>query len=186
MVEESDLRQARLKKMSEIVRVGMAPYPATAQRTHTSQEALDSFDDLLEKEIFLVGRIHAIRSHGGSTFFRIKDGSGEIQAYLRKDVVGQDKYKLFSNFDIGDFIQIQGKLFVTKKGEKTLEVADYTILTKSLRPLPEKWHGLKDVEERFRKRYLDLAVNPEIKERFELRSAMIEKIRQVLITKGYI
>ena len=182
----ADEYEMRLKKLDRIKRAKLNPYPAKVSRTNTCQEALDSFADLQGKEIFLVGRIHAIRSHGGSTFFRIKDGSGEIQAYLRKDVVGEDKYKFFSNFDIGDFVQLQGKLFTTKKGEKTLEVADYSILTKSLKPLPEKWHGLKDVEERFRKRYLDLAVNPDVKKRFELRSVMIEKIRQILIDKGYI
>lgn len=186
MVEESDLQKVRLEKLDKIKQAKMNPYPAKAKRTNSCREALDDFDKLKKQEIFLVGRIFAIRSHGGSTFAQIKDGTAKMQAYLRRDTLGKEKYKLFTNFDIGDFIQLAGKLFVTKKGEKTLEVSDYTILTKSLKPLPEKWHGLKDVEERFRKRYLDLVVNPDVRKRFELRSAMIEKIRRILIAKGYI
>jgi len=186
MAEESDFRQARLEKLANIKAKGMDPYPASTKRTHTCQEALDDFATLKNKPAVLVGRIMTIRSHGGSTFIHIKDETGQLQAYLKKDILGPEEYKFFNNFDVGDFIQLEGKMFVTKKGEKTLEVASYNILTKSLKPLPEKWHGLKDVEERFRKRYLDLIVNPETRQRFLLRSAMIEKIRQLLIKKGYI
>ncbi|MBU1177720.1 lysine--tRNA ligase [Patescibacteria group bacterium] len=182
MAEESAIRLAKLNKIKQ---AKLNPYPAKAKRTNTCQEMLADFAKLKGREISLVGRIYAIRSHGGSTFVQVQDGTARIQAYLRRDILGEDKYKSFSSLDMGDFVQLTGKLFTTKKGEKTLEVSDYSLLTKSLKPLPEKWHGLKDVEERFRKRYLDLAVNPEVRKRFELRSAMIEKIRQILITKGY-
>lgn len=117
----------------------------------------------------------------------IEDGTGKLQAFLRKDRVGEKGYKFFlDNFDIGDFIEIRGILFETKKGEKTIEVADYKILSKSLLPLPEKWHGLQDVEERFRKRYLDMIFNPEVREKSVLRSKIIKEIRDFFWGEGFL
>jgi lysyl-tRNA synthetase class 2 len=122
-----------------------------------------------------------LREHGGSTFLHIEDGTEKIQAYFKKDRIGEKGYQFFlDNFDIGDFIEVRGILFKTKKGEKTIEAADFKILAKSLLPLPEKWHGLQDVEERFRKRYLDLIFNKEVKKKFESRSKIIKEIREFL------
>lgn len=189
MTTFEELRKIRLKKLEAIKKAGILPYPEKTKRTHKISEALDSFSNLsrLKKEVVLVGRIKSKREHGGSTFLHIEDGKGKIQLFLKKDRIGESGYKFFlDNFDIGDFIEVRGILFKTKTGEKTIEVADFKILAKSLLPLPEKWHGLKDVEERFRKRYLDLIFNPEIKKKFELRSKIIKEIREFLGKEGFL
>jgi lysyl-tRNA synthetase class 2 len=175
------IRKVRLKKLENLRKTGIEPYPAKVLRTHTNQEALDNFSKLQKRKITLVGRVRSIRTHGGSCFCHIEDGTVQIQIYLKQDKIGKKSYQLFlNNVDIGDFIETSGSLFKTKKGEKTLEVSKWRILVKSLLPLPEKWHGLKDIEERFRKRYLDLILNKEIKEKFKKRSEIITKIRQFL------
>ena len=189
MAAINELKKIRLKKLEAIRTAGILAYPEKTKRTHKIKEALKDFNSLsrFKKEIILVGRIKALREHGGSTFLNIDDGSGNIQAYFRKDRIGESGYKFFlDNFDIGDFIEVRGILFKTKKGEKTIDAADFKILAKSLLPLPEKWHGLKDVEERFRKRYLDLLFNPEVKKKFELRSKIIKEIRGFLEAEGFL
>jgi lysyl-tRNA synthetase class 2 len=184
-----EIKKTRLKKLENIRKAGINPYPAKVKRTHTCQEAIDNFEKLMaeEKELFLVGRLRTIREHGGSTFVHIEDGSAQIQIYLKRDELGEEKYKFFQdNFDIGDFIEVKGLLFSTKKGEKTLLVKDYRMLVKSLFPLPEKWHGLKDIEERFRKRYLDLMMNKDVRQKFLARSQIIKSIREFLEKRGFI
>ncbi|MFH1894780.1 MAG: lysine--tRNA ligase [Patescibacteria group bacterium] len=196
MANIDELRKVRLEKLEAIKKAGFLPYPEETKRTHTINEALLSFDNLVksEKEIILAGRIKSQRGHGGVTFFDIEDGShstssgqAKIQVFLKKDRVGEESYKFFlDNFDIGDFAEVRGILFLTKAGEKTLEAADYKMLAKSLRPLPEKWHGLQDAEERFRKRYLDLIFNKEVKEKFVLRSKIIKELRDFMEKEGFI
>jgi len=189
MATIQELRKTRLKKLEAIKKAGLSAYPEKTKRTHNIVEALEDFGKLSrsQKEIVLAGRIRSLRQHGGSTFLDIEDGKGKIQGFLRKDKVGELGYQFFlDNFDIGDFIEIRGTLFKTKKGEKTIETADFKILAKSLLPLPEKWHGLKDVEERFRKRYLDLAFNPEVRKKFELRSKIVKEIRNFLEGEGFL
>ena len=189
MAQLEQIRKARLKKLEAFKKALINPYPATTKRTHEIKEALENFDKILaqKKEIFLVGRIRAIRTHGGLTFFNFEDQTGKIQALLKKDFVGEKAYEFFlNNFDVGDFVQVRGILIKTKKGEKTIQVLDYKILTKSILPLPEKWHGLKDVDERYRKRYLDLIFNPEVKEKFILRSKIISEIRKILEEEGFL
>ena len=189
MATIEELRKIRLKKLEAIKRAGFSVYPEKTKRTHPISQALRLFKSLAksEKEIILAGRIRAKREHGGSTFLQIEDGSGVIQAYFRKDRLGPKHYKFFlENFDIGDFIEVRGILFTTKKGEKTIEAADFKILAKAILPLPEKWHGLKDVEERFRKRYLDLIFNPEVKKKFETRSKIIREIRAFMEKNGFL
>jgi len=179
----NELRKIRLKKLEVIQKAGILAYPEKTKRTHTISQALKDFNNLsrLKKEVILVGRIKSLREHGGSSFLHIEDGTGRLQVYFKKDKIGERGYQFFlDNFDIGDFIEVRGILFKTKKGEKTIEVADFKILAKSLLPLPEKWHGLKDIEERYRKRYLDLIFNPEVKKKFELRSKIIKEIRDFL------
>jgi len=189
MATIDDLRKIRLKKLEAIRKAGILAYPGKTKRTHEIEEALKDFSNLarLKKEVILVGRIKSLREHGGSTFLDIEDSNEKIQAFLRKDRIGERGYKFFlDNFDIGDFIEVRGILFKTKKGEKTIDAADFKMLAKSLLPLPEKWHGLKDIEERFRKRYLDLIFNPEIKKKFEIRSQIIKEIREFLEEEGFL
>lgn len=189
MSEIPEIKKIRLKKLEIIKKSGINPYPGETKRTHEIEKALKDFAILARKktEVVLTGRIRSIRVHGGATFLHIEDGTSQIQAFLRKDRIGESGYKFFlENFDIGDFIEVKGVLFETKKGEKTIEASDFRLLTKSLLPLPEKWHGLKDIEERFRKRYLDLIFNPEVKNKFELRSRIISEIRNFLDKEGFV
>jgi lysyl-tRNA synthetase class 2 len=183
----NEIRKIRIQKLENLKKAGINPYPAKVLRTHTNAEALDGFKKLANKNIILVGRVRSIREHGGSTFCDIEDGSAQIQIYLKKDIVKEKEYKLFiENIDIGDFVEVTGKLFSTKKGEKTLNVSKWRIISKSLLPLPSEWYGLEDVEERFRKRYLDLILNKETKEKFIKRSEIITKTRKFLDANGFL
>lgn len=189
MATIDELRKIRLKKLEAIKKAGILAYPEKTKRTHKVEEALKDFTNLekIKREIILVGRIKSLRVHGGATFLHIEDGTGKIQAFFKKDRLGESGYNFFlDNFDIGDFIEVRGILFKTKKGEKTIEVADFKILAKSLLPLPEKWHGLTDIEERFRKRYLDLLFNPQVKDKFEIRSKIVKEIRDFLEKEGFL
>jgi lysyl-tRNA synthetase class 2 len=183
------IREVRIKKLKSIERAGLLAYPEKTKRTHTIAQAISKFGQL-EKEkkiVFLAGRILALREHGGSTFIAFEDGTGKFQAYFKKDKLGEKGYQFFlDHFDIGDFIEIEGILFKTKKGEKTIEAQDYKMLAKSLLPLPEKWHGLKDIEERYRKRYLDLIFNPQVKEKFIKRAKVIKAIREFLEKESFL
>lgn len=185
----SDIQKSRLKKLERIRKSRINPYPEKTKRTHQIKEVLADFKKFSssKKEVILAGRIKSQRGHGGLTFLDIEDGTGKIQGFLKKDGLGEKSYQFFlDNFDIGDFVELKGVLFKTKKGEKTIEVQDYKMLAKSLLPLPEKWHGLQDVEERFRKRYLDLIFNKEIKEKFLLRSRIIKELRSFMEKEGFI
>jgi len=189
MATADEIRKIRLKKLEAIEKAGILAYPIKTKRTHKVKEALRDFIKLskTKKEIIIAGRIRSLRIHGGATFFHIEDGTGKIQTFFRKDRLGEKSYQFFlENFDIGDFIEVRGVLFKTKMGERTIEGADFKMLAKSLLPLPEKWHGLKDIEERFRKRYLDLIFNPEVKKKFEIRSRVIQTIREFLDKAGFL
>jgi lysyl-tRNA synthetase class 2 len=189
MATIDEIKKIRLKKLKAIKEAGFLAYPVEAKRDYTCEEAHKEFSKLSrsKKEIHLLGRIMSIREHGGLVFSNIKDGTAEIQTLLKKDGVGEKSYDFFlQNFDIGDFIQVKGILFKTKKGEETLDVSDYKILAKSLLPLPEKWHGIQDVEERYRRRYLDLIFNSPVKKNFELRSQIIREIRNFLEKEGFL
>ena len=189
MANLEEIRENRLKKLKRISSQGFNPYPQATKRTHQISEVLENFSKLSsqKKEIVLAGRITGSRSHGGVIFLDLKDGTGKIQLLLKKDKLGEKGFKFFQNFfDIGDFIELRGILIETKTGEKTLEISDFKMLAKSLRPLPEKWHGLKDIEERFRKRYLDLIFNPEVKKNFELRAKIIKLLREFLEKNGFL
>ena len=189
METNNTIRKIRLNKLQAIKSAGIEPYPNQTKRSHTIKTALDNFNKLArtKKEVILVGRIRSIRKHGGSLFLHFEDGSGKMQGFFRRNHLGEKSYEFFlDNFDIGDFIEIRGTLFKTKKGERTIEADDFKMLAKSLLPLPEKWHGLKDVEERYRKRYLDLLFNPEVKEKFILRAKIIKEIRRFLDEKEFL
>lgn len=184
-----EIRETRIKKLELLKKKGMDPYPASSKRELSLKEAVDNFDSLEKnKEIkWIGGRIMSIRGQGAIVFITLNDGTGTFQGLLKKDVLGEEKLNFFSETaDIGDFIEIQGTFFATKRGEKTLEAKDWRMLSKSLRPLPEKWHGLQDVEERFRKRYLDILMNPEIKDIFEKKAKFWNATRNFLIKEKFL
>lgn len=180
-----DIKRNRIKKLKNLIKLGLDAYPAISNRSHSILDVKENFSalggEIKKVEITLAGRIFAIREHGGSLFLDIEDGSAKIQAYIKKDEVGDKNYKIFlENFDLGDFIETKGTLFLTRKGEKTILVKSFQILAKTLLPLPEQWHGLQDIEERYRKRYLDLLINKGVKAKFELRARIIQEIRKIL------
>ena len=185
----NEIKKGRLKKLKAIEAAGVLTYPSRTKRTHTCREALENFPKLSrsKREVVLVGRIMTLREHGGLTFLNIKDGTEKIQVMLRKNDLGEKSYQFFLDyFDMGDFAEIRGALLKTKRGEKTVKASDYKMLAKSLLPLPEKWHGLKDVEERYRKRYLDLIFNSEVKEKFKIRSRIVKELRDFLGKEGFL
>jgi lysyl-tRNA synthetase class 2 len=188
MEKLGDLERQRRIKLEKIRERGVDPYPPRAQRSHTAAGALREFETSEpEAEISLVGRLRSIRVMGKSTFAHIEDGSGRIQIYLRQDTLGEEDYEYFKqDFDIGDFIGVTGDLFRTRTGEVTLRVQDFKMLAKSLHPLPEKWHGLKDVETRYRQRYLDLIANEETREIFVIRSRIVSALRRFLDERGFL
>ncbi|MDD4409855.1 MAG: lysine--tRNA ligase [Candidatus Pacebacteria bacterium] len=186
---EESIRNNRIEKAKNIRNSGFDPYPIEIKRTCEIKQAIIDFDELVrsEKEISLVGRIRTFRTHGALSFIDFEDGTGKLQCLVAKDRVGDDSYNFFlDNFEAGDFVELRGVLFETKRGEKTLQAADFKMISKSLRPLPEKWHGLKDVEERYRKRYLDLLSSPETKEKFIIRSNFIKELRNFLDDRGFL
>ncbi len=183
-----ELRKIRLEKLDRIKRAGVWAYPIESKRTHAIGAVFSDWENLekSEKEIVVAGRIMSMRGHGGMVFADIRDESGKIQVLLKKDGLGEKAYQFFvDNFDIGDFAEIRGTLFVTKRGEKTINAAAYKMLSKSLLPLPEKWHGLQDTEERYRKRYLDLIFNYEVKQKFVVRTKIVKAIREFLDERGF-
>lgn len=182
------LKQARLDKLNRIYKAGIDPYPAKSTRTHKIKKVLENFDKLLSSKeaITISGRIRTVRIHGALTFIDLEDQSGQIQLFFRKDDISSEGYGMLNNLDVGDFLQAEGILFVTKKGEQTLAIKDYKVLTKSLLPLPEKWHGLQDEELRYRKRYLDLIMNKNTKELFIKRTEFTNNIRNFLNSNGYL
>lgn len=180
-IDINDEYQGRLAKLDRLRAEGVEAYPARTKKDTRVVDFLDNFDKLLksQKSITTAGRIVAMRVQGGSSFFNIEDYSGRVQIFFRKDQVGEDKYKIFKeDIDIGDFIEITGKAFATKTKEPTILADDFTFLSKALLPLPDQYYGLKDPDLRFRKRYLDLLVNPKVKDTFRLRSEVIKLTRQ--------
>ena len=164
--ELNELMQARREKLTAIVDKGIEPFGRHYEATHHAQQVVEQFDDLEGKTVRVAGRIMAIRGHGKAGFANLRDMSGQVQIYLRQDVLGDEAYDIVHQFDLGDIIGAEGEVFRTRTGEVSIKVASVTFLTKALRPLPEKWHGLKDVEIRYRQRYLDLIVNPDVQRAF--------------------
>ena len=193
MEDYNELIQQRFKKLAEISAMGIKPYAGRFEVSHSAEELADTYKqstreelEALRLEVTVAGRIIAMRSFGKAGFSHIQDSSGRIQIYFQKNTLGDDRYALFKKLDIGDIIGVKGFLFRTKTNELTLDVANVTLLSKSLRPLPEKWHGLTDVELRYRQRYVDLIVNPEVKKVFILRTKIIQTIRRFLNERGYL
>src|SRR3989344_4165532 len=189
-----EIRKTKIEKVQKLREAGVDPYPAVSGRTDKISEILENWNEESYKSnkqgIVLAGRVMARREHGGSIFLDIHDESGKIQVYVKKDVIGEKDFKVFNELiDIGDFIEVGGLLFTpftTKRGEKSIEVreGEWKLLTKALLPLPEKWHGLEDAEERLRKRYLGLIMNPEEKELFIKKSDFWRATREFLLKEG--
>jgi len=182
----NELLQVRRRKMEDLKSRGIEPFGSKFEADHYSKEIIDNFDTLEGQAVTIAGRLMSIRSHGKATFAHIQDYQGQIQIYLRLDQVGPEKYEAFELVDIGDFVGISGEIFRTNKGEVTVKVNDYTYLAKALRPLPEKWHGLKDVDLRYRQRYVDLIVNEEVRNTFIKRSKIIQTMRELLNQWGFL
>jgi len=184
---------AREENFRKIKAAGHDPFPHKFEKTHDVAGIVESCAGLGKDEleaqkirVHVPGRIMTVRKMGKATFFHISDGRRRLQAYIREDQVGPERYEQFSFFDIGDMIAVRGPLFKTRTGELTVLCDGFTFLAKCLHPLPEKWHGLQDVELRYRRRYLDLIMNPEVMEVFRLRSALVARIRRFFDERGYI
>ncbi|MBU1092116.1 lysine--tRNA ligase [Patescibacteria group bacterium] len=189
MSEFDELREVRLEKLKTLSAKKIDSFPAKSHKAYTNKEAELKFTDWSSKvkKITLSGRLMSKREHGGLVFGELRDFSGDFQVLFKQDVLSAKSWNLLGDLiDIGDFLEVKGTLFMTQKNEKTLLVEKFTVLAKSLRPLPEKWHGLVDIETRYRQRYLDLLMNQEIKNRFIVRHKLIQEIRNFLIKQGFI
>ncbi|MBT2259704.1 lysine--tRNA ligase [Priestia megaterium] len=191
--ELNDQFLVRREKMSNLRDQGIDPFGQRFERTHTSQQLISEYDELTKEQleenevpVSLAGRIMTKRGKGKAGFAHVQDLTGQIQLYVRKDAIGEEQYEIFSSVDIGDLVGVEGVLFKTKVGELSIKVKDFTLLTKALRPLPDKYHGLKDIEQRYRQRYLDLITNSESKQTFISRSRIIQSMRRYLDNHGYL
>jgi lysyl-tRNA synthetase class 2 len=191
----NEQQQVRLEKVRAMREAGIEPYPPRAGRTHTSEEALTRYAELAgqltdgrdTEQVTVVGRVVAFRDMGKSTFVHVEDGFGRIQLYFRANVINAESYEAVTRLvDLGDFVQASGYLFRTRTGEVTVEVAEWTMLSKAITPPPEKWHGLTDVEQRYRQRYADLISNPEVREIFVTRAKIISGLRRFLEAEGFL
>jgi lysyl-tRNA synthetase, class II len=194
MPGEDELIQLRREKLSRLRARGVDPYPARTPRTDAAAEAIAAYerweaaDEAARGDaptVCVAGRITALRDMGKASFLDVRDGTDRIQCYLKKDVIGEEAYAGLAELDLGDYLAVSGPLFRTRTNEITVEARLYTVLTKALRPPPEKWHGIEDVEIRYRQRYLDLMANPDVREIFRKRSAIVAAIRRYLDGRGF-
>lgn len=189
MASLEEVRNERLRKLALLKERGVNSYPIKSSPDFTVADAINNFSKLSKRKggVTLAGRVMAIRAQGALVFFNLFDGTGTFQGLLKKDEASEENFTLFaSTVDIGDFIEVKGTLFVTKRKEKTILGRNWKMLAKSLRPLPDKWHGLQDIEERFRRRYLDTLMSEEVRGRFVLRTSLIASIRQYLNENGFL
>ena len=191
MEETKDLIQQRREKLDEIRNFGVEPYPHKYEPTHTTSAIHRDFADIQEtpdetQKIRIAGRIMTKRDHGKSSFAHLQDSEGRIQIYVRRDSVGAEPYKIYRRFDTGDIVGAEGSVFRTRTGELTVLVDAVHLLSKSVRPLPEKWHGLQDKQTRYRQRYADLIMNPEVKDVFLKRTRIVQAIRDMLNAQNFV
>lgn len=186
--ELSEQRQVRIDKMHKMSEMGIAPFGHKFEWTLHTKDVKDKVETLepAETEVKIAGRVMAIRGHGKTSFMDLVDKTGKLQLYVRKDVLGEEAYAVIKMMDIGDIIGVTGTVFTTHMGEVSLRVNKLEILSKSLRPLPEKWHGLKDIETRYRQRYVDLIANPDVRETFRRRSLIIQSVRHILDSQDFL
>jgi lysyl-tRNA synthetase, class II len=182
--EENELIKQRKAKLEAINKKGIYAYGGKFEISSSIKKLTDDFAE--GKAVSLAGRIMACREHGKAKFYDLKDSTGKIQLYIKSDIVGVDTFELSNNIDIGDFVGVAGETFKTRTQEPSLKVTKLEMLAKSLRPLPEKWHGLKDVETRYRQRYVDLVMNEDVRKTFVIRSRVVSEIRAFLDTKGFL
>jgi lysyl-tRNA synthetase class 2 len=192
MPGEQELIQLRREKLARMRARGVDPFPARVQHTHNAAQAVESFEawesaggDGDPPSVSVAGRITALRDMGKAAFLDLRDGSGRVQCYLKKDAIGDEAYAGISDLDLGDFLGVSGQVFRTRTREITVEAREYSVLAKALRPPPEKWHGVEDVELRYRQRYLDLMASADVRELFRQRSAVIASIRRFLDARGF-
>ena len=186
-VDLNQLLQIRRDKLAKLKTEGKDPFEITKfNRTHTSKQIVENYDELEGKDVTIAGRIMAKRIMGKASFCHIQDGEGKIQSYVSINELGEESYKQFKEDDIGDIIGITGFVFKTRTGEVSIHAKEVTLLSKSLRPLPEKYHGLKDTDLRYRQRYVDLIVNPEVKDTFLKRIQILQEVKNILNEKGYL
>ncbi len=184
-----DIRNERLQKLARLRELGIDPFPSDVSRTHTIKKFLDNHSELEKNgdSVTVDGRVMSIRAHGGSVFFDIFDGTSRVQGYMQKDNVGEDVFSLFSDVvDIGDIVELAGTAFTTKRGMSSLSVVSWRMLTKSLMPIPDEWFGIKNEDERFRKRYLDILLSKDLADRFRRRSMFWNTIRTHLLALDFI
>jgi len=186
-MELSEILKVRRDKLKELQDAGKNPFEIVKyDKTHSTKEIVDNFDSMEGSMVSVAGRLMSKRGMGKASFCDLMDRDGKIQLYVRVNEVGEEAYAQFKKFDIGDIVGAKGEVFKTHKGEISVKVTEITLLAKSLQPLPEKWHGLKDIELRYRQRYVDLIVNPEVRNTFILRSKIIKSIRNFLDNRGFI
>ena len=184
--ELHELKRIRREKLAELQAAGADPYQQVRfERDHHTNEIHEHFDELEGKTVRLAGRMMSKRIMGKASFSDMSDRYGRLQLYIKRDNVGDEVYKGYKKLDIGDLIGVEGEVFRTQKGEISVAVHELTLLSKSLTPLPEKWHGLKDTDMRYRQRYVDLIVNPEVRDTFEKRSAIVREIRNFMDSRGF-
>jgi lysyl-tRNA synthetase class 2 len=187
MLEDmNELMLQRREKLSQLREDQEKAFAEKYEVNHHAAEVESNFEDLEEKEVKLAGRLMAIRTHGKASFADLMDMSGKVQLYIKQNNIGEDRYEFFQDLDLGDLVGITGTVFKTNRGQISIRVSSFELLTKSLRPLPEKFHGLKDKDIRYRQRYLDLIVNPDVKETFVIRSKIIKEMRRYLEEKGFL
>lgn len=187
MLEDmNELMLQRREKLSQLREERKKAFAEKYEVTHHAAEVENNFEELEETEVKLAGRLMAIRTHGKASFADLMDMSGKIQLYIKQNNIGEDRYEFFQDLDLGDLVGITGTVFKTNRGQISIRVTSFKLLTKSLRPLPEKFHGLKDKDIRYRQRYLDLIVNPDVKETFVIRSKIIKEMRRYLEAKGFL
>ncbi len=187
VLSENELKQIRIDKLAALQKQGKDPFEITiATQTHESNEIKENFDALEEKDVFICGRIMTWRDMGKANFIDVQDRNGRIQVYVRMNDIGEDEYKEFKKWDIGDIVEVKGFVFKTRTGEISVHAKEIRLLSKSLLPLPEKFHGLQDTDTRYRKRYLDMIMNPDVKDTFIKRSKIISSIRKYLDNLGFI
>ena len=183
----NEMLQIRRDKLKKLQDAGRNPFKIEKYiKTHHSKQVKDNFDKLEGSEVSLAGRIMNMREHGKASFIDIQDEQGRIQIYVRQDAIGEESYGDFITYDMGDIVGVEGTVFITQKGEQSVKASKVTLLTKSLQILPEKYHGLKDADLRYRQRYMDLIVNPDVKEAFIIRSKAIKALKEYLDDRDFL
>lgn len=187
VLSENEQKQIRINKLKDLQAAGNDPFEITkAEQTHFAQQIADNFEELEEKDVSICGRIMTWRDMGKANFIDVRDRTGRIQVYVRMNDIGEEEFKEFKKWDLGDIVQVDGFVFKTRTGEISVHAKEITLLSKSLLPLPEKFHGLTDTDTRYRKRYLDMIMNPDVKDTFIKRSKIISSIRSYLDKLGFV